>query len=72
MEASSVTLAVQEDREHDQLYIALQPHGFEPGAVRETIRINDDVAVDFDANGALLGIDVMNVSIVLGAFRDRT
>jgi uncharacterized protein YuzE len=44
-------ITVETDLENDQLYIALGDRALEAGAVERTVRVNDDVWLDFDASG---------------------
>lgn len=63
----------QKDRANNQVYIGLwQESAARRGAVKKTVRVTDDIAVDFDGRGRLLGIDVSNASRVFGrsAFTD--
>jgi uncharacterized protein YuzE len=53
--------------EEDQVYIALSSAPLKKGVVRRTVRINENIALDYGARGKLLGIDIMNASEVLGA-----
>ena len=46
------------DSKYDILYLALIP---EPGEV-ETAHATDDIALDFDAQGRLAGIEVLSAS----------
>jgi uncharacterized protein YuzE len=57
---------IQRDRTHDQLYIALSKKALRRGAVAKTVRATDDIFLDFDSGGKLVGIDVSNASKVLG------
>jgi uncharacterized protein YuzE len=45
------------DKEADALYLQLRDGEFE-----KTFRINPDVALDYDANGILLGIEILGAS----------
>lgn len=62
-----MSIIVNADRDQDQLYIALSPASLKKGAVRRTVRINEDIALDYSARGKLLGIEIMNASNVVGA-----
>ena len=64
-------ITVQADRENDVLYVALSERALDAGAVAKTVRINDDIALDFDAAGKLLGVEVMNASERLGSGVDQ-
>ena len=59
---------VQSDTENDQLYIFLFKGGATTrGSIRKTIRVTDNVVLDFDKHDRLVGIDIINASRVLGA-----
>jgi uncharacterized protein YuzE len=62
---------MQIDPENDLVYLAFSPRALRRGAVTKSVRAGDDVTLDFDARGTLLGLDVMNASRVL-ASRPRT
>jgi uncharacterized protein YuzE len=55
-------ITVQADPEHEQIYILLHTKALQAGAVRRTRRIDENIALDYDVRGKLVGIDVMNVS----------
>ena len=59
-------ITVQPDPDNDQVYVALSGRALEAGAVVKTVRATEDVALDFDKEGRLLGVDIMNASKVLG------
>lgn len=47
---------------HGSLYIHMQPHRMdERGSVAKTSRVAQDVNIDFDSNGKVLGIEILNV-----------
>ena len=50
------------DKEVDAGYIYLDDS---VDGVDKTIELNDDIIVDFDKNGKLLGIEILNASKVL-------
>ena len=60
-------ISIQRDDEHDIIYFAFSTRALKRGSVKKTLRATNDVALDFDARGALLGLEVMNASKVLGA-----
>lgn len=51
------------DRQRDLLYIWLQPEGM-PAAVTETVQAG--VFADFDRDGMLVGIEVLDARDVIG------
>jgi uncharacterized protein YuzE len=44
-------ISLEADLENDHLYVALSDRALEAGAVERTMRVNDDVWPDFDAEG---------------------
>ena len=58
-------IAIQPDEENDSLYLAFGADGLPRGSVAKSVRANEDVTLDFDKNGRLIGLDVMNASQVL-------
>ncbi len=61
-----MTISIELDREHDQLYILLRAGATEKGSVAKSARLTADVVADFDAEGRLIGLDVSDTSKVLG------
>lgn len=61
-------ITIHADMEEDQLYIALSEKSLKKGAVRRTERVDENIALDYGARGKLIGIDIMNASLVIGAF----
>ncbi len=59
-------IAIQRDAEHDIVYLTFSERALKRGAVKKTVRAGDDVSLDFDARGVLLGLEIMNASKVLG------
>src|SRR6059036_1135242 len=55
------------DREHDLAYILLRP-GLRDrrGAVARSVRVADDIVLDLDESGHLIGIELLNASARLG------
>jgi uncharacterized protein YuzE len=65
---------LEKDRANDQIYIGFRSESAgKPGVVKKTVRVGDDILVDLDARGRLLGLDIGNASRVLGreAFQDE-
>lgn len=52
------------DKEADAAYIYLEG-SITDGQAEKTIELNDDIIVDFDKNGKLLGIEILSASKVL-------
>jgi uncharacterized protein YuzE/predicted DNA-binding transcriptional regulator AlpA len=59
-------ITIDSDPEHDQLYIALSSRSLKKGAVRRSVRVNENITLDYNARGKLLGIDITNASVVVG------
>jgi len=59
-------ITIQPDRDNDQLYLALSSRALEAGVVARTVRVTEDVALDFDKEGRVVGLDITNASEVLG------
>ena len=55
-------LVFQSDAENDACYIALSLGALKGGAVANSVRADDDVTLDFDSEGRLIGVDIMNAS----------
>lgn len=66
-------LYLQKDKANNQIYIGFgRGRAGRKGVVKKTVRIDADLALDYDAQQRLLGIDIGNATKVLGsgAFRD--
>jgi uncharacterized protein YuzE len=51
------------DREHDLAYILLRPElRGRRGAVARSVRVADDIVLDLDESGHLIGIELLNAS----------
>lgn len=59
-------ITIQRDIEQDIVYLAFSTRALKRASVRKTVRAGEDVALDFDGRGVLLGLEVMNASRVLG------
>lgn len=64
-------LVIQTDVENDLVYLALSHDALEKGAVKRTLRVDEDVAIDLDAGGRVLGIEIMNASARVGGRLDE-
>lgn len=54
---------IEIDRDHDLAYILLRPELRDrAGAVATSIRAAEDIVLDLDANGQLVGIELLNAS----------
>ncbi len=57
-------MKLEYDKEADAAYIYLV-YPINKGEVKKTIELNNNIIVDFDSKGKLLGIEVLNASKVL-------
>jgi len=53
-------MQVTYDEKADAMYIALE--NMKPKSVKQTIALNDDIIVDFDANKKIIGIEILSAS----------
>ncbi len=53
-------MKVTYDGKADAMYIALED--LKPKGVKQTIALNDDIIVDFDANKKIVGIEILSAS----------
>jgi len=58
-------MRLEYDKEVDAAYIYLV-YSIRDGEAKKTVEINDNVIVDFNEKGQLIGIEVLNASEVLG------
>jgi len=59
-------ITIHPDRDNDQLYVALSSRALEVGVAARTVRVTEDVALDFDKEGRVVGLDIANASKALG------
>jgi uncharacterized protein YuzE len=59
-------ITIHPDSDNDQLYLALTARSLEAGVVARTVRVTEDIALDFDKKGRVIGLDITNASKVLG------
>jgi len=60
-------LYIQTDKTSDQVYIGVWRKGaMSRGGVKKTVQVSDEIALDLDVGGRLVGIDIANASRVLG------
>ena len=52
------------DKEVDAAYIYIE-HPIRDKEVKKTIELNENIIMDFDAKGKLLGVEILNASKVL-------
>lgn len=60
-------LIIQTDQENDACYFGFASDALAGGSVAKTVRVSEDIALDFDAGGRLIGLDVMNASHVMAS-----
>ena len=54
---------IEFDRKHDLAYILIRPElRDQPGAVKRSMRAAEDIVLDLDADGQLIGIELLNAS----------
>src|SRR5205809_6118288 len=54
---------IEIDHEHDLAYILLRPElRHQPGSIARSMRVAEDIVLDLDANGQLVGIELLNAS----------
>lgn len=59
-------ISIEMDRENDLLYVLFRGVAAERGVVAKTIRLTDAVVADLDAEGRLIGLDIVRASKTLG------
>lgn len=52
------------DKEVDAAYLYIE-YPIKAGEVKKTIELNEDIVLDFDKKGKLLGMEVLNASKVM-------
>ena len=57
-------MKLEYDKDVDAAYIYLEDK-ISDGEVKKTIELNDNIIIDFNSEGKLLGIEVLNASKVL-------
>ena len=57
-------MKLEYDKEADAAYIYLE-NSIKNGEAKKTIELNDNIIVDFDAKGRMLGVEILNASKVL-------
>src|SRR5262245_27389126 len=54
---------IEIDREHDLAYILLRPERRDhPRGLARSMRVAEDIVLDLDENGQLIGIELLNAS----------
>lgn len=57
-------MKLEYDKDVDAAYIYIE-YPIKAGAVKKTIELNDDIIIDFDNKGKLLGVEILNASKVM-------
>ncbi|MBI2130534.1 DUF2283 domain-containing protein [Candidatus Woesearchaeota archaeon] len=57
-------MKLEYDKDVDAAYIYLQ-HPIKEGGSKKTIELNQNIILDFDQKGKLLGVEILNASSVL-------
>ena len=52
------------DKEVDAAYIYIE-NDIKEGEVKKTIELNDNIIIDFDENGKMIGVEILNASKVM-------
>ena len=54
-------MKIEYDKEVDAAYIYIAPE-IKEGMAKKTVALNEDIILDFDGSGKLIGIEVLNAS----------
>ena len=57
-------MKLEYDKEVDAAYLYLE-HPIKDGEVKKTIELNENIIIDFDEKGKLLGMEILNASKVM-------
>jgi uncharacterized protein YuzE len=57
-------MRIEYDKEVDAAYIYLE-YPIKDGEAKKTIEINNNIIIDFDEKGKMIGVEVLNASKVL-------
>jgi uncharacterized protein YuzE len=57
-------MKLEYDKDVDAAYIYIE-HPIRDGQVKNTLELNENIILDFDTNGKLLGIEILDASKVL-------
>ncbi|MFH1638401.1 MAG: DUF2283 domain-containing protein [Candidatus Woesearchaeota archaeon] len=57
-------MKLEYDKDVDAAYIYLL-HSIKKGEVKDTIELNENIILDFDSKGKLLGVEILNASKTL-------
>src|SRR3954471_18925506 len=59
-------VTIQTDPDNDSFYLGFSAGNLRKGSVARSIRATEDISLDLDSEGRLLGLDVMNATQSLG------
>lgn len=59
-----VNMRLEYDKEVDAAYIYLE-QSIKDGEVKKTIELNENIILDFDDKGKLLGVEILDASTIL-------
>ena len=54
-------MKIEYDKEVDAAYIYLE-HPIKEGEAKKTVKVKEDINIDFDNKGKLLGVEILNAS----------
>ena len=57
-------MKIEYDKEADVAYIYLK-YPIKDGECKKTVRLNEDVSLDYDSSGKLLGLEILNARKIL-------
>ena len=57
-------MEIEYDKEADAAYIYVE-YPIKKGEAKKTIELNENIIIDFDAKGKLLGMEILNASSIL-------
>ena len=57
-------MKLEYDKEVDAAYIYVVD-SIHDGAAKKTVRVSEEIIIDFDGNGKLLGVEVLNASKII-------
>ena len=59
-------LYIQKDKANDQVYVGFSSSSLKGARAKKTVWVTGDIALDLDARGGLIGMDVSRASHILG------
>lgn len=57
-------MKLEYDKEVDAAYIYIE-YPIKEGEAKKTIELNEDIILDFDGKGKLLGVEILNASKIM-------